>query len=321
MGHSTEQSAQGRRGRLPVAIASLAAAILISCVTERLAVAQVSEARTHYEKGRSYFQVSEYRKALEEFKAAHVEKNDPAYIYNIAECHRQLGEPKDAVVFYRRFLRLVPPTHALRADAERRITELEATPASANAASPPPAGREAGPSPSPAPTTPTPTPAASGGAPQPVVESPSPAAAPAAPTPVVGQPAPLLVHDSARDRSGPSGSRRTAAYVVGGAGVLALGVGGYFGLRARSKWRESDPHCPADRCDAVGYALSDQARTSARIADVAIGAGLVGAGVAAYLFFTSRAHPAPSPTAAGRIRLQPEIGPGRYTGLTIGAPW
>jgi hypothetical protein len=307
-----------------VTIASMAAAILISCVAGRLAVAQVAQvaqARTHYEKGRSYFQVGEYRKALEEFKAAHVEKNDPAYIYNIAECHRQLGEPKDAVVFYRRFLRLVPPTHPLRSDAERLITELEATPASANAASPPPAGREAGPSPSLAPAPPTPpTSAVSTGATQPVVDSPRPAPAPAAPTPVAGQPAPLTIQETARDRPGPRGSRRTAAYVVGGAGVIALGVGGYFGFRARSKWRESDPHCPADQCDAVGYSLSDQAGTSARIADVAIGAGLVGAGVAAYLFFTSRATPAPSQTAASRIRLQPEIGPGRYAGLTIGAP-
>src|SRR5262245_12901999 len=90
------------------------------------AMADVSQARTLYEKGRAYFQIGEYQKALEAFKAAHVEKADPAFLYNIAECHRQLGDSASALAFYRRFLRLAPADNPLRAEAEGRIAELEA---------------------------------------------------------------------------------------------------------------------------------------------------------------------------------------------------
>src|SRR5262245_32028416 len=140
MGASARRLTRGRRGRLLVAAASVAGTVLLSWVATTPALAQVAQSRSHYEKGRSYFQVGEYRKALEEFKAAHVEKNDPAYIYNIAECHRQLGEPKDAVVFYRRFIRLAPPNQPARPDAERHIAELESAPA---AALPPSGGGQA----------------------------------------------------------------------------------------------------------------------------------------------------------------------------------
>jgi tetratricopeptide (TPR) repeat protein len=86
----------------------------------------VTQARNHFERGRRYFQVDEFQKAIEEFKAAHVEKPDPAYLYNIAECHRRLGETKDALVFYRRFLSLSPPNNPARPTARKRIAELEA---------------------------------------------------------------------------------------------------------------------------------------------------------------------------------------------------
>jgi len=286
-----------------VAIVSVAVAILFASVTTRPVSAQVSQARTHYERGRSYFQVGEYRKALDEFKAAHVEKNDPAYIYNIAECHRLLGESKDAVAFYQRFLRLVPQTHPLRSEAEQRITQLESPPAPMSATATP-NGPASPPPPGPPPANAVP-----------------PTAAPAAATPAPARAPPISINESARDPDGASRSRRNAAYVVAGAGVLAVAVGGYFGFRARSKWNESDPHCPADQCDDVGSSLSEQAQTSARIADVAIGAGLVSVGVAMYLFLTSRAAEPSPQTTAWRIRLQPEIGPNLQAGLTLGASW
>jgi hypothetical protein len=55
------------------------------------------------------------------------------------------------------------------------------------------------------------------------------------------------------------------------------------------------------------------------LADVAFGVGIVGAGVATYLFVTSRSQPGPA-AVARRPRIEPRLGPG-LIGLAIGARW
>jgi len=70
----------------------LSIACLVVALAPRLAIADAAQARVHFERGRTYFEVDEYRKAIAEFKAAHIEKPDPAFLYNIAECYRRLGE-------------------------------------------------------------------------------------------------------------------------------------------------------------------------------------------------------------------------------------
>ncbi|MBI4701291.1 MAG: hypothetical protein HY744_09050 [Deltaproteobacteria bacterium] len=82
--------------------------------------------------------------------------------------------------------------------------------------------------------------------------------------------------------------RRVAGLTVGGLGLAALGVGGFFGVRAIALRSESDDHCPTDTsCDAKGVALNDDAQVSATLANVGIGAGLVALGLGAYLVISS----------------------------------
>jgi hypothetical protein len=85
-----------------------------------------------------------------------------------------------------------------------------------------------------------------------------------------------------------SSSRRTAAFLVGGAGLVALGVGAYFGARAISRRAESDKECPNENCSAKGVSLNDQAIGAAWVSDIALGLGVVGAAIGVYLFLTSR---------------------------------
>jgi tetratricopeptide (TPR) repeat protein len=96
--------------------------------------ADAAQARVHFEKGRTFFQVDEYRKAIDEFKAAHVERPDPAFLFNIAECYRHLGETKDALTYYRRFLTAAAPGDRTRPAVEKRIAELHAQAAKAKRA-------------------------------------------------------------------------------------------------------------------------------------------------------------------------------------------
>jgi hypothetical protein len=89
-----------------------------------------------------------------------------------------------------------------------------------------------------------------------------------------------------RSRSG----QRTVGYVVAGAGLAAVGVGAFFGIRALSKRSDADALCPEKRCanpDAVS--AQDDAIAAAWIANVAIGAGLVALGVGGYLALSAGA--------------------------------
>ena len=101
----------------------------------------------------------------------------------------------------------------------------------------------------------------------------------------------------------PSMARRNAGYVAAGVGLLGIGVGSYFGLRARSKWNEANDHCPNDVCDAEGSSLSHTALTSARISNVGFGIGLLGLGVAGYLVFAGPSSP--SLDTEGQVGIVP----------------
>ena len=48
-------------------------------------------AKQHYESGASHFDLAEYEQALVEFKEAYRLKPDATLLYNIAQCHRKLG--------------------------------------------------------------------------------------------------------------------------------------------------------------------------------------------------------------------------------------
>ncbi|HVU03467.1 MAG TPA: hypothetical protein VHE30_17025 [Polyangiaceae bacterium] len=131
--------------------------------------------------------------------------------------------------------------------------------------------------------------------------APPPAAV--APQPPVSAPAASPPADTG-DRTESTGSvQRTLGLVVGGLGVVTLGVGGYFGLRAISKNQDAKTHCDGTVCrDPEGESLSDSANRAARLANVfVIGGGILAVGgVALYLTAPSDRKPSVSVTSNGR---------------------
>jgi hypothetical protein len=123
---------RGSRARTAVAAALIGA--LLAWATP---AAAEEDAAVHYKKGRSLYNVSEYRAALDEFKQAYVLHEDPAFLYNIAQCHRQLGNHREAITFYKRFLN-ESPRAPNRREIERLIGELEEKAAAAPKAPVPP---------------------------------------------------------------------------------------------------------------------------------------------------------------------------------------
>jgi len=152
------------------------------------------------------------------------------------------------------------------------------------------------------------------------VETAPEAATPAAPG---GQGA---AGETAASVTAPAGApfpvRKTVAYVLGGVGVATLAVGAVFGVRAITQRRDSDAECPANRCSAAGVDLNNQAKTSARVADITIGIGLLSAAAATYLLLTmpkTDATPATTSTSQG-LRLLADVGPGQ-AGLAVRGVW
>ena len=107
-------------------------------------------------------------------------------------------------------------------------------------------------------------------------------------------------------------SRKTVAYVVGGVGVVALGVGSYFGARALSSWGSRKDHCTSAGCDAFAVSFGDDAKRYGNFANVGLGIGLVGVGVGTYLLVT-----APS---SSRISVEPTVARDAM-GMSVGGVW
>lgn len=144
-----------------------------------------AEAKVHYDQGTVHFNLDEWPQAIQEFKAAYRLFPDAIFLYNIAQCHRKIGDAAEALSFYKKYLRERPDAPN-RSEVEKRIDELEAARAAqSQSREAPPAGlappnlpTSAAPSEPPAVPAPGPAP-------------PEPAAAPPAqPPPALGTAAP-----------------------------------------------------------------------------------------------------------------------------------
>jgi hypothetical protein len=103
---------------------------------------------------------------------------------------------------------------------------------------------------------------------------------------------------------------RTAAFVVGGVGLAAIGVGAILGGLALGEQGDADVLCPAKKCSAEGKELVDSASTKALVSTLGFGLGLaaVGAGVTLY-FIGSSAQETDEPAGeAPSARVVPWLG-------------
>jgi tetratricopeptide (TPR) repeat protein len=64
----------------------------------------VEKARTLYQQGAQHYDLAEYTQALDLFREAYRNHEEPAILYNIAQCYRQLGDSENAIRFYRAFI-------------------------------------------------------------------------------------------------------------------------------------------------------------------------------------------------------------------------
>jgi hypothetical protein len=137
--------------------------------------------------------------------------------------------------------------------------------------------------------------------------------------PSVAQPAPAAATapgpESASSSEDPGESRRTIAYVVGGAGIVGLAIGTIFGVMASSSASSSKNECSTSSCTNYSKSLSDynSASTDGTISTVAFVAGGAAVAAGAILFFTA---PKASSSGTGfRWQFSPSVATG--LGLSV----
>ena len=100
---------------------------------------------------------------------------------------------------------------------------------------------------------------------------------------------------------------RTAAYVTGALGVVSLGIGTYFGVKAISKNNDAKEFCPGgNTCnDPQGETLTKDAQNAAMVSNITIGVGaaFVVAGVVLYL----SSAPKTKAESSARLSLHPLV--------------
>jgi serine/threonine-protein kinase len=129
-------------------------------------------------------------------------------------------------------------------------------------------------------------------------EAPSTSAGPA---PVVGVGAPPLSAVTDRGMS----TQQTLGLVVGGVGLVGVGLGSYFGIRAISRNSDAEKDCNDDaKCrTSSAITLTNDARQDARFANIFMAAGGVLVATGAVLYLTGGS------SSADRVALVPVVGP------------
>lgn len=112
---------------------SLLVAIAGLCFAGGLAHAQPANVKTaedEFNKGNTAYNLGKWDEAIDHFTKAYEALPQPEFLYNIAQAHRQAGNCKQAVYFYKRFLSLkqedkaAPLSAKTKADIDNFIAQL-----------------------------------------------------------------------------------------------------------------------------------------------------------------------------------------------------
>jgi tetratricopeptide (TPR) repeat protein len=273
-------------------------------------------AKEHYTRGTSFYDLGRYDDAIKEFEAAYQLKNDPAFLYNLAQSYRQAGNHEQAVHFYKTYLRYVPNAKN-RADIEEKIKSEEqlvaqkgggTTPPPANTTTPPPPNTT---TPPPGNTTPPP------GGTEPTVNvppgstTPPPGYPPPPPpgyTPQPGFPA------ATTTTSDPGKKFRIAGMATAGAGAVMMVLGIVEWRRAVNA--SNDVEQAARNGDSFDPAVENRGHSAETAQWIFYGLGTAAIAAGAGLWFYGQRLTAASETTTWRVSLAPTLGPGQ-SGATL----
>jgi hypothetical protein len=115
------------------------------------------------------------------------------------------------------------------------------------------------------------------------------------------------------------GSLRTVGWVLEGVGVVGIGVGSFFGLRAMSRWSDRKDNCVGG-CNEAAKTAGDEASTAATISTIGFGVGLVSIGVGTYLLLSSSGEKQATESVGSKVQWVPVAGR-NGAGLLVRSTW
>ncbi len=83
------------------------------------------KAKEAYEAGERAFRLGDLTIAAERFKESYTFYPAPLLLFNLAQVHRQAGDLEKAAYFFKQYLAATEPENRDRAEAERRLAEVE----------------------------------------------------------------------------------------------------------------------------------------------------------------------------------------------------
>jgi len=295
------------RPRLPAFAAVLGAMLLCAgtagAQSPDKAVDPKVAAKEHYTRGTSFYDLGRYEDAIKEFEAAYQLKNDPAFLYNLAQSYRQAGNHEQAVHFYKTYLRYVPKAPN-RADIEEKIKaeeQLAAKGGGTTTTTPPPVNT------TPPPTNTTPPPGNT--TPPPGTTEPTVTVPPGNATPPPGYPPPPQpgFPPATTTTSDPGKKFRIAGMATAGAGAVMMVVGIIEWRRAVSASNEIEQAARnGDQFDPAVEQRGHSAETAQKVF-YTLGALAIAGGVG--LFFYGQHVTAASETTTWRVSFAPTLAP------------
>ncbi|HXU69875.1 MAG TPA: tetratricopeptide repeat protein [Polyangia bacterium] len=105
--------------------ASLLAFALVVCAGGTVHADERDQARAAFKTGSRHYNLGEFEQALASFREAYRFVDDPSFLFNIAQCERQLSHKKEAVREYRAYLNNAPTTIENRDEIKQIIAQLE----------------------------------------------------------------------------------------------------------------------------------------------------------------------------------------------------
>jgi tetratricopeptide (TPR) repeat protein len=78
--------------------------VLIAILLAAAPADSTAQAREHFKNAQLHYSLGEFEEAVKEFREAYRLRQEPAILFNIAQCHRQMRQWKDAYFNYRQYL-------------------------------------------------------------------------------------------------------------------------------------------------------------------------------------------------------------------------